>query len=240
MGIRGLRIAMASIGSPRIIDEQDMIVRALAHGFSVIWGIVVPTLCDINAWNAHIAYVESTLLSWAIAHNLPTLSLGNETELHIDNTTLTSATMRSDCRSMATYLKSHGFSGKVTYSTSVLDAYRTPWINEGLGNIDSIGFNSYDTFLNFNVRNNKIQALLGSGMYISEFGSMGNGYADFNSELLFYYDTMDRIMSLDLYSILGYFFTYRDGGLGVLPDSFALQTTSHTRQALQAIWRYIL
>src|SRR6266571_8168666 len=80
MGIRGLRIAMASIGSPRIIDEQDMIVRALAHGFSVIWGIVVPTLCDINAWNAHIAYVESTLLSWAIANNLPTLSRGNERE----------------------------------------------------------------------------------------------------------------------------------------------------------------
>ena len=165
-GVTRLRICLPSF-SFSVARWQDMVVRALAHGFYVAWGVSISDRpITATSWTAWKAYVLNTLVPWAQSVGLSELILGNEFELHIDNTTLTSATVRSDIRAMAASMKSGGFSGKVSYNTNIGSVYGTPWASEGIGELDLIGCNSYDTFQNFDPRNSTIVSLFGSKTYI--------------------------------------------------------------------------
>jgi hypothetical protein len=222
----------------RISYGQDMVSRALAKGFYVIWGVDTGDVIDDTMWADYKNYVLNTLLPWASTHSLSELCLGNEFELRVDGTTMTTPTIRDDIRSMASIAKSKGFAGKLSYSTSCLQTYRTPWINEGLGVLDLIGWNSYDTVANFNTRNSAVVAAFGNRTYISEFGGISYGYPDFGDEQAYYTDTLNRISSMQSTSIVsGYSFCYRDGGYGVPPNSFGLiQTNGVAHLALNAVY----
>jgi hypothetical protein len=233
-GITRLRIAMPTFDSTSgaIANGQDMVQRALNHGFYTVWGVVVgygPGTITASRWAAGKAYILNTLVPWAQSNGLSELCLTNESELSADNTTITAAQIRADIRSMASTIKAGGFSGKVSYSTSILQTYRTPWITEGIGVLDLIGFNSYDVLTNFNARNSAIVFAFGDRTYVSEFGSNGGGYPDFNNEQAFYNDTSARIMSIQNAGIAsGYSFCYRDGSYGVPPNTFGLVKTDGT------------
>lgn len=236
LGVSRLRIAMPPYDG-NLTDTQDMVHRALSHGFYVVWGVATSGTVTATIWNAFKAFVTGTLATWAQSNSLPEFSLGNEIELYVDGTTLTAATVRADVRTMASTVKSGGYTGKVSYGTSILDTYKTPWISEGIGSLDLIGWNSYDTYANFNTQNGAVQSAFGNKTYISEFGSSGGGYPDFNNEQAFYYDTARRITSMQTAGIqFGYFFCYRDGGFGMPADTFALQLSGGaTRTALYAV-----
>lgn len=240
-GVTRLRIAAPGYtNTAHIANCQDMVARALAHGFYVIWGVSTgtarPTL-TATIWTAFKNYVVNTLAPWAQANGLPELALGNEADWESDGTTLTAATVRSDVRSMATTVKANGYTGTVSYSTAAVSSNRAPWISEGIGDLDFIGWNSYDTLTNFATNNTLVLSTFGSKTYITEFGSAGNGYSDFNNESAFYNDTVSRIKLMQSAGIQsGYFFCYRDGGFGVPANSFALiLTNGNTRVALQAV-----
>jgi hypothetical protein len=131
---------------------------------------------------------------------------------------------------MATTIKANGYTGKVTYSTSVLSTYRTPWANEGIGDLDYIAWNSYDTLTNFNANKPIIVSQFGnSNTYISEFGSITNGQSDYANEQAYHDDVLGRVNSIRSSSIpYGYFFCYRDGAFGMPVNSFGLvQTTGN-------------
>jgi hypothetical protein len=233
-GVSKIRIAFPEFddnsGGVLIAHCQDMVARALSRGFYAVWGVAVgwgPGTITATRWAASKAYITGTLAPWAQSVGLSELCLGNEDELALDGTTITASTMRSDIRSMASSVKSNGFKGKVSYASNVQDAYLNPWISEGIGALDLIGWNSYDVIPNFNARNVSIVAAFGSKGYISEFGSIANGYADFNNENLFYVDTLSRIILMKQVGIpSGYFFCYRDGSFGVPANSFALVETN--------------
>lgn len=238
IGITRLRIAMPTYTwAQGIANCQDMVVRALAHGFYVIWGVEIPLTETASDWASFKSYVTGTLAPWAQSVGLSELQLSNEVELHVDGTTLTAATVRADIRTMASTVKANGYTGKVSYSTAILTPYRTPWISEGIGVLDYIGWNSYDNLSYFATRVQAVQAAFGDATYISEFGSMGGGYPDFNDEGLFYTDTTSRIgIMRDAGIQTGYFFTYRDGGFGMPLDTFALVlSTGQVREAREAI-----
>lgn len=219
--------------SGNIANGQDMVARALAHGFYAVWGVVVgygSGTITATRWSAGKSYITGTLAPWAQNNGLSELCLTNESELDVDGTTITAATIRSDIRAMASTIKSGGYTGKLSYSTASTGIYRTPWITEGIGALDYIGFNSYDNFTNFNNTNKILMtSSLANSVYISEFGSNGGGYSDFNNETAFYNDTVDRINSMRNTGInTGFFFCYRDGGYGVPSNSFGLIETNGT------------
>ena len=227
-GVTRLRIAFPGFdeSSETIAHCQDMAVRALSHGFYVVWGVSTGYgTGTINAtrWAASKAYILGTLVPWAKSVGLSELCLGNENELSDDGTTLTDAAMRADVRAMAASIKSNGFRGNLSYSTAILESYRDGWISEGIGDLDLIGWNSYDILSNFNIRSGVVQSAFGAKTYISEFGSINNGFPDFNDETAFYNDTASRIQSMQSAGIqAGYFFCYRDGASGVPANSFGL------------------
>jgi hypothetical protein len=233
-GVTRIRIAMPNFDNThgRIANGQDMVTRALAHGFYVVWGVEAGLGSDTitaTRWAAYKDYVLSTLVPWATSAGLSELCLDNESDLQVDNTTITAAQVRADIRSMAETVKACGFAGKISCSTSILQPSRDPWLSEGIGDLDLIGWNSYDVLEYFNIRNGIVVEALGSQTYISEFGSEGGGYPDFNDETAFYNDTVSRIESMQSNEVgSGYFFCYRDGGYGVPANSFGLIETDGT------------
>jgi hypothetical protein len=123
-----VRIAMPDYRDMTNIPNcQDMVTRALAKGFYVVWGVTTSGTINATMWNAFKSYVMTTLVPWAQTADLSELSLGNEFELHVDNTTLTATTVRADLRSLASSIKNSGLSSKISYQTSILTTYRNPW-----------------------------------------------------------------------------------------------------------------
>lgn len=242
LGISRIRIAAPPYNgnAQTILNCQDMVTRALAHGFYVVWGaatgVSAPNL-TATIWTATKAYVTGTVAPWAQSNGLSELCLCNEADFEADGSTLTTATVRSDVRSMATSVKAGGYTGKVSYSTANLSAIRTPWITEGIGALDLIGWNSYDTLANFTTRNGTIVSAFGNATYISEFGCITNGFSDYNDEVLWYTDVQNRIAAMQSASVAaGYFFCYRDGGFGLGANTFAcMQTTNTPRLAREAL-----
>jgi hypothetical protein len=240
-GVNKIRIAFPGYSDTTMISYcQDMVKRALAKGFYVVWGVSTGVGSGLTAtsWNAYKASVLNSLVPWAKSNNLSELCAGNECDIQADGTTLTAATVRSDILSLASSVKGKGFKGKVSFSTAAFSTSITSWIAEGLGSLDYIGWNSYDNLANFDIRNHTIVSAFGNNTYISEFGSITNGYPDFNNENLFYIDTWGRILLMQSAGISsGYFFCYRDGGrFGVEADTFGLMKTDGTSHlALQAV-----
>jgi hypothetical protein len=239
IGVTRVRIAMPTYSATTSITNcQDMVTRALNHGMYVVWGVATGAgvgALNATTWAAFKSYVTGTLAPWAQANGLPELCLGNEADYEADGTTLTAATVRSDVRAMATTVKSGGYTGKVSYSTTVLNL--ASWASEGIGSLDLIGFNSYDTLTNFKTRNPTIVADFGSKAYISEFGCITNGFSDYNDESAWYTDVINRVSSMQSAGVnCGYFFCYRDGGFGVTANTFALVLSNGSvRSARDAI-----
>lgn len=242
-GVGRLRIFMPTYNDTTDIPHcQDMIARALAHGFYVVWGVSTSGVLTATVWSAWKSYVTGTLVPWATSNGLPELCLGNEFELHTDGTTLTSATVRSDLRSMASSIKAGGFTGKISYSTSVsYPNVKSDWIAGGIGSLDYIAWNIYADLATFDLYSQHIVSQFGSAnTYVSEFNSISGGYPDFNDETLFYNDTLVRVNSIRNAGVQsGYFFCFRDGGFGVPANSFGLVQTKNTANwahyALKAI-----
>ena len=240
-GITKIRIAFPGYSDIGMISHcQDMVKRALAKGFYVVWGVATGVGSGLTAdsWAAYKTSVAEDLVSWAQSNRLSELCIGNECDIEIDGRTLTASTVRSDIRSLANTVKSKGFTGKVSFSTAAFFTSITSWTTEGIGSLDCIGWNSYDNLTNFDARNHSIVSAFGNKTYISEFGSITNGYSDYNNENLYYIDVMGRIFLMkNAHVSSGYFFCYRDGGTyGVRANTFGLiQTDGTAHLALQAV-----
>ena len=242
-GITKIRIYGPTFGGGgNTTNCQDMVQRALAHGFYVIWGVATGKShgqLDATTWGNFKTYVSGTIAPWAQANGLTELMVGNECDYEADGTTLTAATVRSDVRALASTVKSGGYTGIVSYDTAADNATIIPaWFSEGLGSLDLIGWNNYNGSLtSFTNATNSIATKFGSKGYMSEFGSNGGGYPDFNDENLFASDCLSRISAMQSAGTpVGYFFCYRDGANGVGANTFALvQTNGVARCARGAI-----
>src|SRR5690348_3729438 len=149
LGFTNLRINLPPYDSTvNLPNTQDMVVRAVAQGFYVVYGVVSGfggnTITSAR-WTAHNNYVLNTLAPWAQSHGVSELCLDNEVELQLTSQ-VTAAQARSDIRTLASNVKSV-FTRKVSYSTANQSSIITPWYtaNEGIGALDLIGFNTYST-----------------------------------------------------------------------------------------------
>lgn len=227
-GVTRLRIAMPTFDSTTNLPHcQDMVIRALAHGFYVAWGVECgygTGTVTASRWANYKNYVLNMLIPWAQSVGLSDVCLDNESDVQADGTTITASQIRIGICSMAESIKTNSlFAGKLSCSTSISETYRDPWIASGIGPLDFIGWNSYDTLSNFNTRNNIVSSAFGAKTYISEFGCIDHGYPDYNNETLWYNDVIARIQSMQNIGIgTGYFFCYRDGGFGLSTNTFAV------------------
>ena len=239
LGFTRLRLAMPTYGFTIAgSNSADLVTRALNHGFYATFGMTTGTgigALTATTWSAFKTYLTGTLVPYAISIGLPELLIGNEADFEADGSTLTKATVRSDVRGLVATIKNAGYTGVVSYSTSVLEL--SNWVSEGIGSLDKIGFNSYDTLSNFTSRNTTIISTFGSKGYISEFGCITKGYSDYGNESDWYSDVVNRVTNLKSSGMsAGYFFCYRDGSFGLSQNSFALQLSpSGTRTALYAV-----
>lgn len=230
-GINKLRIVFPAYNGTMIANCQDMVLRALAHGFYVIWGVATgvssPNL-TATIWTAYKPYVTGTLAPWAQANGLSELALGNECDFQVDGTTLLASTVRADVRSMCSTVKSGGYTGVVSYDTAATTTIVANWATDGLGTLDKIGWNNYNGAVpGFITVTNSIATDFGALGYMSEFGSKGGGYPDFYDENGFASDTVSRISAMQSAGTpSGYFFCYRDGAFGLGANTFGIVQTS--------------
>lgn len=241
IGVRRIRMAMPNYDDTgTIANIQAIAIQAMAKGFYVLAGVTSGKghlLLTATIWSTFKTYVSGTFATWAQSNSLSELQISNEEEGHADGSTLTAATVRSDVRALAGTIKGGGYTGKVSYSSETSNNNIANWTSDGKGNLDFIHFNTYDVVANFKTRVMAIGNAFGPKSSITEYGSNGGGYSDFNNESTFYTDTLLRIKAMKDGGIqYGYFFTYRDGQFGIAADSYALQlSTGASRVAINAI-----
>lgn len=233
LGVTKLRIVYPPFDSANVGNIQALVQRALSAGFYVIWGVTAGgTTVTTSRWASFKSYVTSTLAPWAQAQNNSNLqlSVGNEEELHIDGTTVTASTVRSDVGgTYGSAVKSAYTKGLISYETAATQ--RAAWASLGKGNLDKIGFNVYfevDPTGNFTASISAIVSGFGSSGYISEWSTPG-GYSDLGTEVGWSDNLMARKAIIQASGVSdAYAFCYKDGAFGVPADSFALMASGET------------
>lgn len=222
LGITYLRIAMpGSTDSSTIPYCKDLCLRALAKGFSVLWGVGPSASFDQSAWDTYLAYVP-TLAQWAQDNGLTEFSIGNEAENRTSGTPSIS-TVQSNLRTLATTCQSIFTRGPISYS--VADGYKANWYGN-LGDLDKISVNVYDTSSAFRTACNAVYSNFGSQGEITEW-STTLGYLTYNDEEKWTKDVASRLEIIKNSGILrAYYFCYRaNGNLGVTADKWNMILT---------------
>jgi hypothetical protein len=160
------------------VITKSAITTAISKGAQVIWGVGSgsSTLTAANWPTFRQAVLDAAL--WAQDNGVYEFQLGNEEELHIDDTTLTDAQLITNLKALATEVQAIFTNGNLSYSCEE-DALDT-WISAGKGDIDLIALNAYLGWGNDSGNYNEthfrstLSKLVGAfgtdGCYLSEFG----------------------------------------------------------------------
>jgi|GEM_PF-3483161 len=164
-----VRIALPDWNFPQAqIDlMRKVVVMAKAAGFRVSWGLTsTNTVLTAANWPNYQAAVVSNA-AWAQANGVDELFVCNELD-HKHDASLTDAQQRSNIRSLATAVKSAGFTGATTLS--IAQGSQTPWYTEGLGDLDTVGLDLYEPFPNlFKADLATFVSTFGNKAYLSEW-----------------------------------------------------------------------
>jgi len=234
----------ASWTSPAFERRKLSVRIALSLPFKkVLWGVVHtrPTVTAANYPNSR-DFILNTLLPWAQGVNDSRLcmSIGNEEEPHVDGTTLTAATMRSNLLTLATSAQAIYTVGPVYYDASIDSVYGggNVWGDNSIGSLDLLGINVYKGVLpdyaGFTAAVADIYSRFGSKIYCGEYNT-GNGFDDMISygrryaEEIYSKVNIDRRNILDSYNIPWYFFSYAaNSNPANQPNAFALKMADGT------------
>lgn len=186
LGFTKIRLQIVDYTNTGLIGLWRTIVQgALAQGFYVIYGLTSnPTTLTSATWSSFASAVQ-TEAAWAQSQNTARLEfqIGNEEELHHDGS-LTDAQVRANLRANAAVVKGIYTAGLVSYASSVsVRSHITDWISEGIGSMDRIGFNIYDTRPNFAINAALIRSGFGDSAYIAEWEGDG-GFEAYRNELV--------------------------------------------------------
>jgi hypothetical protein len=205
-----------------------MVSKALAQGFTkVLWGVVAPPNFNLTTWNEVKTYVTGTLAPWAQSLNNSAfcLSMGNESELHCDGSTITVATVEADNLTQAATVQGIYTVGTVGCDVNALQIADYSVLD--ISALDCLGINCYDTISSFTGFIKTINTAFKGKAIISEFGCKTLGNSDYATENDWYVDLFTRIQILQQYSIPEmYLFTYKDGGFGLTADTYGFMTSS--------------
>jgi len=168
------------------IQVKAAVIRAVAKGINVIWGICSGgvTLTSSN-WDTYAAAVL-VAAQWSQDNGVFEFQLGNEEEYFNDDDTLTDAQLITNLKSLATDVQAIFTNGNVSYPCAQDNV--TDWVSAGKGDIDILACNLYMTWGTIPTSiawKDKIDALVGAfgteGTYLTEFGPNTSGL-DYYSE----------------------------------------------------------
>lgn len=129
-------------------QSKAAVIRAVAKGVNPIWCIssnpANNPAYEITAanWNDYrLAVLDAA--AWAQANGVFEFQIGNEEEMHNDDTTLTDAQLLINLKSLATEVQAIFTRGNVSYSVGASTTFINNWIVAGRGDLDLIELNIY-------------------------------------------------------------------------------------------------
>lgn len=175
-GITDIRVSLPDYTVNTTVFH-NAIITALNLGMHVIWGVSSnPTVITAANWPAFRAKVLIEA-QWCQDNGVTEFQIGNEEEAHVDNTTMTVATVRNNLKTLATDVQAIFTRGNVSYSPASLvntAEWISAWNSLGKGDLDTLGLNVYrdtgslfDTAWKTNIDN--LYANWGTNCFISEW-----------------------------------------------------------------------
>lgn len=215
-----LRIAMpAHDDATGVADMKTIALAALAAGFEVSVGVVVATGSNLTSYNAWKNTEVAALASWASTNRIRNFYIGNEEDWWASQGTIaggsiTASTVRTDVRTLATSIK--GTYPELTLLYATADGTIDDWNNDsaGIGDLDGIGVNLYQTSVAaFETRLDALaQAVkLAPALFISEWATE-NPYPDSMSDNQYRDAIYGRYRAIQKWGLEAYYFTWRLGG----------------------------
>lgn len=208
-----LNIIRYNVSQAGLMAWRGYTQEALKQGFShVIWGFGTGTGLTASNYND---YANGILeqARWFQAQNDPRLEfqIGNEEELHHD-ASISNATLRANLRQLSTEVKKIYTVGPISYSSSVFVGNEIQlWTNEGIGELDRIGFNLYGSEFGFRMNATAIKNNFGNRGFISEWGT-DNGFQDFQNEDIFTRRIINRKRILTGLGVDSYYYNFMESG----------------------------
>ena len=152
---------------------KSAVAIAVSKGAEVIWGVGAgaTTLTFANWPDYRQGILDAA--QWAQDNGVYEFQLGNEEELHNDDTTLTDAQLRTNLKAVATEVQAIFTRDNISYSCAQ-DSVNS-WIAIGKGDIDILAANEYmgETTFNNNTWKtditNLVNAFGADGTYLTEF-----------------------------------------------------------------------
>jgi len=141
-GFEELRIDIPDYQSGKwLIDSKAIVIRAIAKGAKVIWGVTSDenTITAANWPNFRQAILDNA--QWAQDNGVYEFQIGNEEGSHIDETTMPWYQIIANLKSVATEVQEIFTNGKVSYSCEPFAI--DEWVTAGRGDIDIIASNIY-------------------------------------------------------------------------------------------------
>lgn len=158
-----------------------------------------------------------TTATWAQAHGIEQLSLGNEQESRLSGMTMSDWIAHLHSLSDRVHAV---YGGKVSYE---LDSnYAGQYVSGGLGSIDLYGLNVYCCYIS-NAQQ-AVKTLGTSHVYISEFNDDRDAHQ--TDQATWASTLMSDLAQVRTLGVPVYYFTYRDGGDGVEANHWALEFSS--------------
>jgi hypothetical protein len=180
-GFTQIRITISDFNLPDdIAIAETAVLAAIAKGADVTWGVGCSNITLTAANWADYRTAVLTAAAWAQANGVYEFVIGNEEERHNDDTTITDAQVRTNIRSLATEVQAIFTNGEVTYGNACL--YLSDWINEGIGDLDQIGWMVYGDESWQNNVDTIIAAFGVDHAYINEWNVDSGGYSWFDGD----------------------------------------------------------
>ncbi len=209
---------------------KDIVTRAIAKGFYVVWGTTPPRPFTGTNWTNYLASLNS-LAVWAQSVGSANfqLSLGNEEEAYNNGSGApTDAVVRDDIIAKASELASVYTLGAISFEATSTDM--PFWAALSRGSL-IIGINVYNTLSGFKTDVASVISNFGSTGYISEWsdGGVGTyGYTSNHTEELFRRNIRQRLQILKESAIVSaYFFCFNnDGGFGLTEGNMNIKRSS--------------
>ena len=159
--------------------SKSAVAIAVSKGAEVIWGVGAgaTTLTSANWPDFRQGILDAA--QWAQNNGIYEFQLGNEEELHNDDTTLTDAQLRTNLKAVATEVQAIFTRDNISYSCAQNSV--NSWIAIGKGDIDILAANEYmgETTFNNNTWKtditNLVNAFGSDGTYLTEFGPNCSG-----------------------------------------------------------------
>jgi len=186
-GFEEIRVELPAWDSPgELADSKAAVIRAIAKGADVIWGITSPgTVLTSTNWSDYANAVEAAA-QWAQNNGVFEFQIGNEEEIHNDDDTLTDTQLIANLKTLATSVQAIFTSGNVSYACD--PDYISNWITAGKGDLDFLSSNVYMSWGAGNPSNWKdfiddlINGFGANGTYLTEFSLNTEGLDNYSED----------------------------------------------------------